>query len=95
MKTLISNSTAGYCSEIVMHTVDGRDTRFKISIENGNCYCRAKILIQTLNGDFSLVAADDDIPNLIHIHYFEDSETRIALGRENIKKCKSYIKSVF
>lgn len=95
MKTLISNSSASYCSETVMHTFDGKDTRFKIVVENGNCYFRAKILIQTLNGDFALVATEDDIPNLVHISYVSDKERRLAEGLENIVKCKSYIKSVF
>lgn len=95
MKTLISNSSASYCSETVMHTFDGKDTRFKIVVENGNCYFRVKILIQTLNGDFALVATEDDIPNLNHISYVSDKERRLAEGLENIVKCKSYIKSVF
>jgi hypothetical protein len=95
MKTLISNSSASYCSETVMHTFDGKDTRFKIIVENGNCYFRVKILIQTLNGDFAAVAFEDDIPNLKHISYVSDKEIRLAEGLENIVKCKSYIKSVF
>ena len=95
MKTLISNSTPGYCSETVMHRFDGKDTRFKIIVENGNCYFRAKIFIQTLNGDFSLVASEGDIPNLKVIKYYADSNIRVSEGLENILKCKSYIKSVF
>lgn len=78
-----------------MHKVDGKPTRFKIAVENGNCYFHAKILIQTLNGDFAFVAGEDDIPNLKHISYVSDKEIRLAEGLENIVKCKSYIKSVF
>ena len=95
MKTLVSNSSPSYCSETVMHRFDGKDTRFKIIVENGNCYFRVKIFIQTLNGDFSLVASEGDIPNLTVIQYHDDNKIRVLEGLKNILKCKSYIKSVF
>jgi hypothetical protein len=95
MKTLISNQTPDYCSEVVLHNFDGKDTRFKITVENGNSYFRVKIYIHTLNGDFSIVASNDDIPGLTYISYIYKNDERLQKGIDNVEICKAYIQTVF
>lgn len=95
MKTLISNYTPAYSSEIVMFNTDGEDVRFKITSENRNSYFHFHIEIQTRNRDFEKVASNSDIPNLIHIRYHDTDEVRIKYAKDNIKLAKDYIKKAF
>ena len=95
MKVLYENYKPDYASEMVMHTVDGTDKRFKIICENGNCYFRIRIYIQTLNGDFVQIANQDDVNGTEYINYMWTDEERMSYAAGNIAVAKSYIKKVF
>lgn len=95
MKTLIKNYAPSYCSEVVRHTMDGKDERFKIVAECGNCYSKLSISIQTLNKDFSVIATKEDIPGYTHVNYVLSESIRCLNLKENIKAAKDYIKKVF
>ena len=95
MKTLIENYSSSYCSKVVRHVVDGKDERFKIVAECGNCYSKLSISIQTLNKDFTVIATKEDIPGYIYINYVWAECIRIKNLKDNIKAAEDYIKKVF
>lgn len=95
MKVLYENYKPEYASEMVMHNVDGVGKRFKITCENGNCYFRLRVYIQTVNGDFAQIACQDDLNGVEHINYMWDDDTRINYNAGNIALAKGYIKKVF
>ena len=95
MKTLIKNYSPSYCSKVVRHTMDGKDERFKIVAECGNCYSKLSISIQTLNKDFSVIATKEDIPSYIHVNYVWGECIKLKNLKDNIKAAEDYIKKVF
>ena len=95
IKVLSETMTAGHATEFVRVTVDGRDYRMKILMENGNCYSRLMVYTVNVETGCHLLASAEDIPGYKSVEYYVSDAERIRGNKANIKAAKDWIKKVF
>jgi len=95
IKVLSKTITPSQATEFVSVTVDGRDYRMKIVIENGNSYSRLQVYTVNMETGLHLIVSNEDIPGYEHINYYLSNDKRIEGNEANIAAAKNWIKQVF
>lgn len=95
IKVLSNTMSPGEATEFVSVTIDGRDCRMKIVMENGNAYSHLKIYAVNIETGLHLLASDGDIPGYKYVDYYLSDNKRIEKNEANIEAAKNWIKQVF
>lgn len=95
IKVLSNTMTPGQATEFVSVTIDGRDYRMKIVVENGNAYSRLQVYTVNIETGLHLIASNGDIPGYKHVDYCISDTKRIDKNEANIEAAKKWIKQVF
>lgn len=95
IKVLSNTMTPSQGTEFVSVTIDGRDYRMKITVENGNSYSRLQVYTVNIETGLHLLASNGDIPGYKHVDYYLSDNKRIDKNEANIEAAKNWIKFVF
>lgn len=87
MNKIKETYAANYCSLFATYkSGSGQTYRLKFVVTNGNSYWDAHVLyLSDTNGWLRLVNPGD-VPNLVQIDYYSDSELRVSQGQMNIER---------
>lgn len=95
IKVLSNTMTPGQATVFVGVTIDGRDHRMKIVVENGNAYSRLQVYTVNIESGLHLLASNGDIPGYEYTDYYLSDNKRIDKNEANIEAAKNWIKQVF
>lgn len=95
IKVLSNTMSPEEATEFVSVTIDGRDYRMKIVVENGNAYSRLQVYTVNIETGLHLLAIGRDIPGYKHVDYYLSDNKRIEKNEANVEAAKNWIKQVF
>lgn len=95
MKVIVQNFNYDHCMEVVEQSiVGGEKLKFKIVVNNGNCYSHLNVYILNDNG-LQSIFTEYDVPGYKSVNYVCDKDVRLRDSKSNIFAAEDLIKKVF